>query len=202
MRTNHRMPGADTFGTARGETFVRPVGIATPPGDAPPLPYRSVTDELAWGINDGRTVTVNTPRSKGLIGTRMTQPFDAGGVELQVTEARNEWGVLLATRIDPGDFTAPGRVLVTALGQVENTGQKWHDDAKTTLGRDWGGPPTVAEGIGAHITLPVAPRRARAWALDERGNRREEVPVTGDTRATVDLNASYRTLWYEIDVMP
>lgn len=202
LRANHRMPSAETFGAARGETFIRPVGIATPAGDMPSVPYRSITGELVWGVNDSRTVTIDTPHSKGLIGARMAQPFDAGGVGLQVTEARNDWGVLLVTRVDGGGFAAPGRLLVTALGQVENTGQRWRDAGKTTLGRDWGSPPTLAEGIGARITLPVAHERARAWALDERGNRREEIPVTGDARATVDLNTTYRTLWYEIEVTP
>jgi hypothetical protein len=147
-------------------------------------------------------VTFDTPHSKGLIGARMDQPFEAGGVALQVTEARNDWGVLLLTRIDAGGFAAPGRALLTALGQVENTGQMWQDAGKTTLGRNWGGAPTVIEGIAGRVTLPVAAGRVRAWALDEHGNRRDEIKVTGGPRATLDIGESHRTLWYEIEIGP
>lgn len=203
IRGNIRLPSAENFGADRAATFVRAVGIATPPAPPTQLPYASLTGELAWGVNGGRTVTIDTPRSKGLIGARMEHPFDAGGVALQLTEARNDWGVLLLTRIDEGDFTAPGRTLLTALGQVENTGQTWQGEAgKMTLGRAWGGAPTVIEGIGARVSLPVAAGRVRAWALDERGNRRDVIKVSGGNRAVLDVGEAHRTLWYEIEIAP
>jgi hypothetical protein len=202
LRANYRIPGAESFGADRATAFMRAVGIATPPSQPASLPYASLTGELAWGVNGGRTVTFDTPHSKGLIGARMDQPFEAGGVALQVTEARNDWGVLLLTRIDAGGFAAPGRALLTALGQVENTGQMWQDAGKTTLGRNWGGAPTVIEGIAGRVTLPVAAGWVRAWALDEHGNRRDEIKVTGGPRATLDIGESHRTLWYEIEIGP
>lgn len=202
IRTNVRLPGAENFGADRAATFIEAVGIATPPAPPAPLPYLSRTGELAWGVNGGRTVTVDTPRSKGLIGGRTERPFEAHGVGLQLTEARNDWGVLLLTRIDAGEFTAPGRLLVTALGQVENSGQKWQDGAYRTIGRAWGGPPTLIEGIGARVSLPVPANRVRAWALDERGNRRDAVAVAGGPGATLEVGAASRTLWYEIEIGP
>lgn len=200
IRAGYRMPSAEMSGAARGETFIRPVGIGTPSGAAAALPYASVTGELAWGVNEGRTVVIDAARSKGLIGVRTKEPLEAGGVGLELLEARNDWGVLLATALDGGDFASPGRVLITTLGQIENTGQKWRDERKTTLGRDWGGAPSLVEGIGARVTLPAPAARVRAWALDERGNRREEIPVTGAERAAVTVGERYRTLWYEVEI--
>ncbi len=192
-----RLPGVEAFGAARSEAFVRGTGIGAAGVGAAHLPYVSATGQLAWGINQGRTTTVDAPRSKGVIGARM--PFAAGGVSLEITEARNDWGVLMLTLVEGTDFASPGRVLVTALGQVENTDQKWREGGRS-IGRDWGRAPVLAEGIGARITLPVAAERARAWALDERGNRREEVPVSGTSLATIEIGERYRTLWYEVEV--
>jgi hypothetical protein len=75
---------------------------------------------------------------------------------------------------------------------------RWKDSARTTVGRDWGTGPTLVEGIPATITLPVPATRLTVWALDERGQRRELVPVRDAGRsATFEIGATYRTLWYE-----
>lgn len=199
LRRESLMPTAEYLGVARSEALLRPVSVDSSAADQQPLPFRSATGELVWGANDGRTVTLNTARSKGLIGGKAGR-IELGGVGLELIEARNDWGVLLATAMTGKDFNSPGRILITALGQMENTGQIWLDDKKTTLGRNWGKAPILVEGIGARLVLPVPARRVRAWALDERGNRREPLPVSGGARASVEIGERYRTLWYEVEV--
>ncbi|MEN3113431.1 carbohydrate binding domain-containing protein [Uliginosibacterium paludis] len=200
-RAGARVPGAESWGAARNETLLRPVSIATPPGAGPRLPVTSETGELVWGVEgvNGKTVVINTPRSRALIGARLGHAQDLSGVQLELTRARNDWGVLQANVID-GSFTGPGRILVTALGQVENTGQRWLDDKHTSVGRNFGSAPTLVEGLAARITLPVAASRVHAWALDERGNRRTEIKVTGSEHATLEIGEAWRTLWYEIEI--
>ena len=54
----------------------------------------------------------------------------------------------------------------------------WKDEAKSTVGSDWGQAPSLVEGIRAGITLPLSPEGVRVWSLDERGERAQEVAVT------------------------
>ncbi|MBS1208439.1 MAG: hypothetical protein H6R19_837 [Proteobacteria bacterium] len=202
LRASYKMPGADNLGAPRNAVLQGAVNITTPAAAALPLPVKSETGELVWGLDgvNGKTVVIDSPRSKGLIGARLGKPYDAHGVTLELLAARNDWGVLMVNLIEGRDFAGPGRVLISALGQVENTGQRWLDEKKTTVGRSFGSAPTVVEGLAAHITLPVAASRVRAWALDERGKRREEIRVTGSERATLEIGEKWRTLWYEIEI--
>jgi len=50
--------------------------------------------------------------------------------------------------------------------------------------------------------VPAPAGRVQAWALDERGQRREALPVetVGEDRAAVALGPQWRTLWYETEV--
>lgn len=202
IRASAKMPGADSFGAPRNATLEGPVSIATPAADATALPLRSGTGELVWGVA-GMTrplVQIDTSRSKALIGGRVGHELELGKVGLELLQARNDWGVVMATLIDGEDFASSGRILFTTLGQVENTNQRWLDDAHTSTGRNFGTAPTRIEGIAARIRLPLPASRVHAWALDERGNRREEIRVSGAGRATLETGARYRTLWYEIEI--
>jgi hypothetical protein len=201
MRASNEMPSAAMFGVPHNAAVRQPVSLGSPPGDALPLPVRSVTGELVWGAGQGKTVTIDTSRSKGLIGAKLADVFNASGVQLQLLQARHDTGVLCATLMDGADFSSPGHILITALGTEENTGQIWHDPAHTTIGHDWGKAPVLAEGIEARITLPVAASRVSVWSLDERGNIHEKLPVTGsDQQAVIETSGRYGSLWYEVEV--
>jgi hypothetical protein len=151
-------------------------------------------------VDKGNTVSIDTPRSKGLIGAKLKQSFDASGVGLQLLSAQHDNGVLLATLIEGDSFSGKGRILVTALGNEENSGQRWLDAAHTSIGRNWGSSPVQAEGITARVTLPVPASRVSAWSLDERGNRRTALPVTGGKNAVIETGPKYKALWYELEV--
>lgn len=200
LRTARGMPSAEMLGAPRGVAVLGPASLATPPAAALQLPIRSLTGELVWGVDKGHTVSIDTARSKGLIGARLGEVFDAGGVKLQLLGARNDNGVVLATLIEGQDFHGPGRVLLTALGTEENTGQAWADASHTSLGRQWGGAPVQVEGIVARIELPVPAARVSAWALDARGNRQSPLPVAGEGTAIVETGGPSRSLWYEIEI--
>jgi hypothetical protein len=70
------------------------------------------------------------------------------------------------------------------------------------VGRHWGSAPSLVEVIPAVITAPFPAARVRAWALDERGQRKTPLKVTeaGDSKATLTLGESQQTLWYEIEL--
>ena len=78
----------------------------------------------------------------------------------------------------------------------------WKDAKHDSVGKDWGHAPALAEGIPATITLMLeAGTTVRAWTLDGRGQRGEEVPVKAATgRATMVIGPEFKTLWYEIEL--
>ena len=80
---------------------------------------------------------------------------------------------------------------------------RWADAQRDTLiGGDWGKAPSLVEVIPARITRPFAPGRAKAWALDERGQRGDEVRIGpgGNNNAIIEIGTPAHTLWYEVDV--
>jgi hypothetical protein len=72
---------------------------------------------------------------------------------------------------------------------------RWKNAEKTSVGRDWGKAPVLVEGPSAKIELPGG-GKFKAWALDERGQRREEIPVA---QSTLEIGPEYKTLWYEVE---
>ncbi len=51
-------------------------------------------------------------------------------------------------------------------------------DKDITIRDKWGEGPVCVEVIPASVTLPANPDRTRCFALDPKGNRKREVPVT------------------------
>ena len=55
------------------------------------------------------------------------------------------------------------------------------------------------EGVEVVVKLPEA-RGIRAWSLDNRGAKAEEVQVScEEERCTVKLGLKYRTIWYLVE---
>jgi hypothetical protein len=81
---------------------------------------------------------------------------------------------------------------------VENTGMGWNVDP-TSVGTQWGSPPTICEGIAARVTLRTGAKSAQVYALDGFVARAREVPSTLSAgKLAFDIGPRFRTLWYEI----
>ncbi len=187
--------GLDVDGIGRRPRVVKP-------GDMKVFPSR--TEELLWDISEkGRGfVTVNAPKSKAVIGYGGGKKFDLGGVIIEPgPTSQDGWGVVTLTVMD-GSLKGPGRLLITATGTAENTDMKWKSAAHDSVGRDWGKAPSLVEGVPARITLPVSAAGVKAWALDERGQRREALAVDADRdgKAVIGFGPKQRTLWYEVEL--
>ncbi len=194
----HRIALAVGGGPAREKPDARP---EKPTGRR----YASDTGELLWDLSTkGRgVVTVNTARSKAVIGYGGGKRFDLGGVVVEPGATRNgSWSAITLTAIAGKLDAGPARVLITATGTAENTDMKWKDAARTSVGRHWGTAPLLVEGVPARLTLPLPAPRVRAWALDERGQRKAVVPIQagGDGKALLMLSPRRHTLWYEVEV--
>ena len=160
-------------------------------------------------------VTVNTPRSKLVIGYGggITFPLGEVIVQPQMT-AQQGFGVWAVTALD--GMAAIGqakRLAIVALGYAHNTGAGWKrypdrriagpppEGTNLTLGREWGEPPILVEGVPARITLPATSAKVQVWALDARGQRQTALEVRAvNGRPVVDIGPAYRTLWYEVAI--
>jgi hypothetical protein len=117
---------------------------------------------------------------------------------VQPGASRQDWACYQLTVLDTEedvDFSTARRMLITASGDVENTGMGWKDNTKSSVGRDWGKSPVLVEGPAAKIVIP-GEGKFKAWALDERGQRRGEIAVAGDT---LEIGPQHKTLWYEVE---
>jgi hypothetical protein len=205
---------AGSVGVPREDALLHRVAVATrtvagvsDPGYSRPTGprYESDTGELVWDLSTkGRgVVTVNTATSKAVIGYGGGKRFDLGGVVIEPgATAQDGWSTVTVTAKDGPIGAGPTRLLVMATGTAENTDMKWTSTTHDSVGRNWGRAPSLVEGVPARLTLPAPAGRVKAWALDERGQRRDELPVQdgGNDRAAVALGPQWRTLWYEVEV--
>ncbi len=188
--------GAEQFGVARPAAFQHRVGVAI--SDTAKAwrgslvsPHQSDHGQLTWHEFE-RYVTLETSRSLAVIGDVKGETFTFKNGTVQ---PNGEWAAIQLTVVDGDDFKTATRILITATGRAANTDMKWTSDAHESVGRNWGRAPSLVEGIAAKITLPISGQKMKAWALDERGQRRDEIPLTN---GTLEIGPQYRTLWYEI----
>lgn len=176
--------------------------------EAPEGPvYRSDTGQLVWSVEEpGRGVlTVNTPATRAVVGFSDGRAFDLDGVVIEPGVTRQGWSTIAITAREGESLTGSGEAwgVIVATGDHENTDQRWKDERRDSVGRNWGRAPALIEVIPATITLPVSPWRVVVWALDESGNRMGDVPVEDfEGKARFRIGESGATLWYEFYINP
>ncbi len=169
------------------------------------------TGELSWDTM-ARHVLAHSARSRGVVGFTDGKRFALGGPKVDCTATpascivfepgttRRGFSALSLSLVEGTSFSGNARAILTAVGEVANTGMIWNA-ARTSVGSSWGGPPTLIEHVPATVTLPRAASEVRVFALDGRGQRLEELPVTGDaSSAVVKIGTGAPTLWYEVDL--
>lgn len=206
---------AGHVGVPREATLVHRVAIATEGKRVPKTAlhpekvklegnrFVSDTGELIWDLSEkGRgVVTVNTSRSKAVIGFGSGKRFELGNVVIEPGDTlQNGWCAITVSVMEGKLSLSTCRLLITATGYAENTEMGWKNPEKSSVGRDWGKPPSLVEGIPAKITLPLPSKQVQAWALDERGERKAKLPVQADEsgNAIIAIGPKWRTLWYEV----
>jgi hypothetical protein len=163
------------------------------------------TNELVWDLTvAGRgVVTVNTDRSKAVIGYGANRTFALGDVTIKPGNTRLDgWSTITLTLKDGDSFKEPASGLLVATAYNENQGMFLETivDARTTIRGSWGYGPVMVEGVSAEFAMAVPADRVTVYALDSTGNRTVEVPVKADSagNATFSIGAEYKTLWYDL----
>jgi hypothetical protein len=108
----------------------------------------------------------------------------------------SNFAAITLTAMDDRPLAESSRILITAVGRVENTGMGWNEN-HTSVSDKWGTAPTLAEGISADVVLASSLRRTRLSPLDSRGQPREgeEVPSPAGS-LSFSVGPKYQTLWY------
>jgi hypothetical protein len=175
----------------------------------------SDTGQLVWEVlGAGRgVVTVASPRAALVIGFARGREYALGDVVLvpgpTAQHGFGVWGVVALDGEVP--IAHARRLVVVALGYSQNSGTRWAEypdhllpglppeGGQVTVGRAWGQPPVLAEGVPATVIVPLRGGTPTAWALDGAGQRVSRVPVRIDgSRALLEVGPAYRTLWYEV----
>lgn len=178
-------------------------GLTNPPAAPPGNVLISDTGELVWNVNlPGQgLVTFNSARTKALIGFADNQSTTLGPLTLRPGPTQLGWCTLGATLTHGEVFTNDCTMLAIAGGWWENSGQVWTDTNTTSLGNQWGHAPVLTEVVPFTLTLPVATNYIQAWSLDERGQRKAVLVLTGNaTNTTLTITTNAASIWYELTV--
>jgi hypothetical protein len=140
-----------------------------------------------------------TAFSAGVVGSvKDGETIEVGGVRIIPGATLQNWATINATVMEGVDFPRAKRILITATGMAENTGMKWKDAQKSSVGTDWGHEPSIVEGISAKVGVPFQ-KGLQAWTLDVRGKREKEIPVKRvNGKAEIEITPEHKTLWWEI----
>ena len=174
--------------------------IDVPAREMPGLRRVSSTGEIVWDVTDADSAiyTVNAPAVRVAVGFLGGRTIELGDVSISVTKAESDWASVAVAALDGKAIAESARVLVVAVGRVENQNMGWNEE-RTSVSRKWGDGPTVAEGIGVRITLPG---NRRMSVLSGTGTPLTTITTTTtkDGATTYEVGPGYRTLWY--GVMP
>jgi hypothetical protein len=176
-------------------------GLTNPPASPAGSVISSDTGQLTWNLSQSNqgVVTVQTPRTKAVVGFVNQQPIDLGGITFRTGATQLGWATLSLILREGPSMTNGGRLLFVASGQVDNTGMQWLDTAQSTVGTNWGRAPVLVEVVPFQLILPVSVTNVKAFALDELGQRKQELlvrEVNGQASLMVTNNTG--TFWYEI----
>ncbi len=164
----------------------------------------SDTGELQWGRSNPSKgwVSVQSPRTRALIGFADGQMHDLGGIQVRPGTTSLGW-CTLGLSLMRGDSITNGTSLLVVSGEVTNTGMAWTDATHVSVGNHWGKSPTLAEVVPFTMLVPVAPNRVKVWSLDPKGQRLKSISVGNQGgQALLSVDASAATLWYEVEIAP
>lgn len=208
--------GIDEFGIDEKAVLVNrveidPTIINEESGNYPPDRFDSIhpsdTGQLVWDQSVGQKgfVTVDTSKTKALVGFVDGREFDLGGIGLVPQTTLNDWLTFGLMTVEGDSILSSdgSRCLLIATGECGNTGMQWNAEKTTLVNNNWGSAPSLAEVIPADITLPVDHRRVRVWSLDQTGARIDEIAVASDdSGARFSIGPEHMTLWYEVEIDP
>ena len=158
---------------------------------------KAAASPVAWDAQ-AMLYTVDAPAAKVVVGRCTGKTTRLAGAEFDVKSNPHNFAVLSLNAADGQPLAQSRRLLLAAVGNVENTDMGWNAD-HTSVGTRWGNAPTICDGITARVTLATVSKSAKVYALDGGGARAGEVPVSlAKGQLSFEIGPRFKTLWYEI----
>ncbi len=160
----------------------------------------SDTGELTWEEvpGDGR-VRVDTPRYQAVIGR--AGRYATRNLALQLV---TPFAALQLASLDAEPIARAQRLLLVVGARVANTGMRWKDSSRTSLGNQWGRAPTRIEPVAGTLRLEglSGARKVQLQPLDGRGQPlgAPRPFAAQDGGFAISLDAHPPTPWYLITV--
>jgi hypothetical protein len=163
-------------------------------------PYKSDTGQLVWHADTNQTglVTIDSPRSQGLIGFVKANNQHVSNLSADV---KNNFCAIIINSLESKPISSAGKLLLTACGRVENTGMQW--DAQRTRLTERGTAPTLIEPVTGKIALRNLRRaiKVSAKALDGSGRPLGDPIIAKKTELGWEIPVGDPvTAWYEVSV--
>jgi hypothetical protein len=162
--------------------------------------FKSDTGQLVWHTDTNQTglVTIDSPRSQGLIGFVKA---NSARVSNLAADVKNDFCSIIVNSLEDKPISSASRMLLTTCVRVENTGMQW--DASRTRVTNQGRSPTLIEPVIGTITLRNldAAKKVSTKALDGSGRPIGDPIIGKKTEAGWEIPVGEPvTTWYEVSV--
>jgi hypothetical protein len=108
------------------------------------------------------------------------------------------WACAAIASLDGKPIAESSRMLLAIATRAENSGMVWNAD-RTSVGRNWGHAPVIAQGVPASVLLP-GDARPMVTALDPKGERAGTVSVKrAIDRWGFEVDPGNRSIWYAVE---
>ena len=170
------------------------------PHSPDPATLSKSTSAIRWKTSgtDRPTFTADSPASKVILGFLGGGTEQVEGWQVQMATTPRNFAVFTLSALDGKPMEQSKSLLLTAVGNVENSGMGWNAD-RTSVGDKWGSGPVQAEGVPAVITIRTLLPAANVYALGTTGRRTGKVDAKiTDGQLSFTIGPDSKTLWYEI----
>ncbi|RPJ51943.1 MAG: hypothetical protein EHM21_01480 [Chloroflexi bacterium] len=174
-----------------------------PAKDEITLPEQEIasdTGELRWtAVLEDSRVIFDTPRWQALLGRR--GKMQTANLSLQLA---TPYACVQAVSLEEKPLAETGQILLVTGARVANTGMKWRDSSRQSLGHDFGGAPTRIEPVEGTLLLKglQGAKTVTVQALDGNGQPVGSVTVVEKQGENwkIELGRLEPSVWHWVKV--
>jgi len=145
----------------------------------------------------GKVLLTTVPQASVATGHLGGASVDTGTFKATCARFGRDFGTIAAVSLDGKPISSSSRVLVTLVARAENQGMKWNE-ARTSVGTNWGHGPTIAEQMPATLEFRLEGDR-EVYALKPDGTRARRIKTEYKSGTlSFSVSAKDKTLHYEI----